>query len=66
MEILTKPRRILSAKDNDKKIASFKVPTFRGDTLDDDDSIYLAKTIFGSNTMLDYLEFIPYCDNSPC
>ena len=46
-------------------IPAFKVPIFRGDTLDGDEYIRMVKATCRSNTMLQFLEDPNHCNNSP-
>lgn len=55
----------MSVKNAETKILAFKVPIFRGDTLDSNGYIRMVNTNFWSDVMSQFLEDIRKCDNSP-
>jgi len=64
-ENLSKCIQIVSCTvKNTEKILAFKVPIFRGDTLDGDKYIQMVKITFRSNATLQFLETSNHCNNS--
>ena len=55
----------VTINNSETNIPAFKVPIFRGDTLDGDESIRMVKTAFRSNTTLQFLENPRNCNNLP-
>ena len=55
----------VTVKSKEVKIPGFKVPIFRGDTLDGDEYIKMVKTTFRSNVMSQSLDSRSICNNSP-
>ena len=67
IENRNKTNRIVSGtiKNTDTKIPAFKVLIFRGDTLDGDEYIRMAKMTFRLNAVSQFLDDPSHCDNSP-
>jgi len=55
----------LTIKNTKTKIPAFKVPIYKGDTLDGDEYIWMVKMTFKSNVMSQFLEDPNHYDNSP-
>jgi len=55
----------VTVKSIETQIPAFKVPIFRGDTLDGDEYIMRVNPTFRSNAMSQFLEDPINCENSP-